>query len=289
MLVIYNPTAGRRRIATLWRVLDILAGHGIRFDVAETGHRGHAQSLASTAAADGRRIVVAAGGDGTIAEVANGLLGSPTALGIIPLGTANVLAHELGLPFAARGVAAALAFGRTRTLWPGVIRQGNETRLFVQMMGAGFDAQVVHSLPLGLKRCIGRGAYVVQTLRESFNHTHDPITLRVDGWETQASSVVVSKGRLYGGPFLLAPNARPGEPGFSVVLFAPASPMRTLMHAAALPLGLLGKMPGVTHLRASDVEFVGNRPVPVQADGDIAGFLPATVTNPAGPISVVMA
>ena len=61
------------------------------------------------------------------------------------------------------------------------------------------------------------------------------------------------------------------------------------MHAAALPLSLLGKMPGVTHLRATDVEFIGNRPIPVQADGDIAGFLPATVSNPIAPIRVVTA
>ena len=64
-------------------------------------------------------MVVAAGGDGTIAEVANGLMGSGARLGVIPLGTANVLAHELALPFAPRAVAAALAFGRTRLLWPG--------------------------------------------------------------------------------------------------------------------------------------------------------------------------
>ena len=67
-------------------------------------------------------MVVAAGGDGTIAEVANGLMGSGARLGVIPLGTANVLAHELALPFAPRAVAAALAFGRTRPLWPGMVR-----------------------------------------------------------------------------------------------------------------------------------------------------------------------
>ena len=119
MVIIFNPVAGRRRAALLWRVLDVLAANGIRLDLAETHRAGHAEALAREAARGGASMVVAAGGDGTIAEVANGLMGSGARLGVIPLGTANVLAHELRLPFAPKSVAAALAFGRTRTLWPG--------------------------------------------------------------------------------------------------------------------------------------------------------------------------
>ncbi len=114
MLIVYNPTAGRRRAQRLWRVLDVMAANGVRLELAETRHAGHATELARQAAASGARLVVAAGGDGTIAEVANGLNGSTCMLGVVPLGTANVLAHELELPFDPRAVAAALAFGRTR-------------------------------------------------------------------------------------------------------------------------------------------------------------------------------
>ena len=166
MMVIYNPTAGRRRTQLLWRVLDVMSGNGVHLDLAETRHAGHATSLARDAAARGTALIVAAGGDGTVAEVANGLAGSESRIGIIPLGTANVLAHELGLPFAPQAVAAALAFGRTRPLWTGVVRSHDSRRVFVQMVGAGFDAQVVHRLPLQLKRAVGRGAYVAQSLRE---------------------------------------------------------------------------------------------------------------------------
>jgi len=155
MLIIYNPAAGRRRSQLLWRVLDVMSGNGVKLELAETRHAGHAIDLAREAAERGVRLIVAAGGDGTIADVANGLSGSGCRLGIIPLGTANVLAHELGLPFAPHAVAAALAFGRTQALWPGVAHFGNETRVFVQMVGAGFDAQVVHNLSLGLKRAVG--------------------------------------------------------------------------------------------------------------------------------------
>src|SRR3984893_8872206 len=130
MVIVFNPVAGRRRAALLWRVLDILIANGVRLYLAETHRAGHAEALARDAAQRGERMVVAAGGDGTIAEVANGLMGSPTRLGVIPLGTANVLAHELALPFAPRAVAAALAFGRTRSLWPGLACGAAESRLF---------------------------------------------------------------------------------------------------------------------------------------------------------------
>lgn len=287
MIIVFNPVAGRRRAALLWRVLDVLAHNGIRLDLAETHRAGHAEALAREAVRAGATMVVAAGGDGTIAEVANGLMGSGARLGVIPLGTANVLAHELALPFAPRAVAAALAFGRTRTLWPGMARGAQGSRLFVQMLGVGFDAQVVRQLSQPLKRVLGKGAYVLQSLRETGRYKFPPVHLRIDELETEAASVVISKGRLYGGRFLLAPEARPSDPGFSVVLFGCSGPAAALMYGAALPIGLLGRAYGVRHVRARHVEVVGNAPIPAQADGDFAGFTPLSVTDAPGPIEVV--
>lgn len=288
MMIVFNPVAGRRRAALLWRVLDVLVANGVRLDVAETAAAGHAACLAREAAGRGEHMVVAAGGDGTIAEVANGLLGTGVHLGVIPLGTANVLAHELALPFAPRAVAAALAFGRTRRLWPGLARGSGEARLFVQMLGVGFDAQVVHHLPSPLKRAIGRGAYVVQSLRETVGYRYPPITVRLDGRETQAASIIVSKGRFYGGQYLLAPDAIPAAEGFSVSLFQRGGAGAALMYGAALPLNLLRRAPGVRQMRARRIDVVGNVAIPAQADGDPAGFTPLTVTDAPGPIEIVV-
>jgi YegS/Rv2252/BmrU family lipid kinase len=288
MIVVFNPVAGQRRANLLWRVLDVLVANGIRIELAETHRPGHAEVLARDAASRGVPMVVAAGGDGTIAEVANGLLGSPARLGLIPLGTANVMAHELALPFEPRAVAAALAFGRTQLHWPGLVDGGDGPRLFVQMLGVGFDAHVVHHLPIPLKHAFGRGAYVMQTLLELGSYQFTPIRVCIDGKEMQAASVIVSKGRLYGGRFVLAPSACAGAPGFSVVLFEHAGIGAALFYGAALPLDLLGRAPGVRHIRAERIEFIGNEAVPAQADGDAAGCTPLTVTDAPAPIAVIV-
>ncbi len=288
VIIIFNPAAGRRRAYALWRVLDVLAANGMRMEVAETSHAGHATQLARDAANGGASLVVAAGGDGTIAEVANGLAGSQARLGVIPLGTANVLAHELSLPFTPRAVAAALAFGRTCLLWPGVATGPGSTRLFVQMVGVGLDAQVVHRLSPPLKRMIGKGAYVAQTLREMSRYPFPRLRLRLDGEETEAASVIVSKGRLYAGRFVLAPDADPCQPGFRVALFERYGPAAAMAYAAALPLNLLPRMPGLRIQAAATVEIGGWESVPAQADGDPAGATPITIRDAAGPIRVVI-
>jgi diacylglycerol kinase (ATP) len=288
MLIIFNPAAGRRRANLLWRVLDILVANGCRLEVAETTGPGDAEALAREA---GRReidMVVAAGGDGTIAEVANGLMDSPTRLGVIPLGTANVLAHELSLPFSPRTTAAALAFGRTRTLWPGLVHGTGVSRLFVQMLGVGFDASVVRNLPVPLKRALGRGAYVCQTLRELVRYPFEPIGVTLDGQAMQAASVIVTKGTLYGGRYTLAPEAVPSEPGFSVVLFDTYGPGAALLYGAALPLNLLARAPGIRRLRARHLDFGGIAGSYAQADGDTVNWAPLCVTDAARSIQIVI-
>jgi diacylglycerol kinase (ATP) len=287
VVIVFNPAAGRRRAQLLWRVLDVMSANGVRLELTETRHPGHAFELARSAACAGVKLVVAAGGDGTIAEVANGLSSSTCRLGIIPLGTANVLAHELGLPFAPLAVAASLAFSRSRAVWPGVVSGGGGKRLFVQMLGAGFDAQVVHHLSVRLKGAIGRGAYVAQSLREAARYKFAPIRLRIDGQQTEAFSVIITKGHFYAGRYMLAPGASPMEKGFSVVLFDRGGPVSALMYGAALTLNMIPRVPGIRLLRATTVEICCTD-IPAQADGDAAGETPLLVTDAAAPVNVVV-
>lgn len=287
MLIVFNPVAGRRRARRLWRVLDVLSANGVRLEIAETAYPGHAGELAREAAREGADLVVAAGGDGTITEVAGGLAGSDCRLGIIPLGTANVLAHELGLPEDAAGLAACLAFGRTRLVWPGKAEGPGIQRLFVQMLGAGFDAQVVQRLPFALKRVLGRQAYVLQTLREMARYPFPRITIALDGQPYEAGSVIVTKGRFYAGPYVLAPGRDPGAPGLTVALFEHANPASVLSYGAGLLSGSLPHMPGLKLLAASRVELF-TAGVPAQTDGEVAGLTPCVITDAPRPIPIVV-
>jgi len=279
MLVIFNPTAGSRRRRRLARALAVL---GPTAELMETSGPGDARRIAATAGAKGHDCVVAAGGDGTIAEVAAGLIGHRTALGILPFGTANVLALELGLPRDPQGAARVILAGREALIHPGMVGH----RLFVQMLGAGFDAAVVHHLPPALKRRIGKGAYVWQTLRELARHEFRPLRFSADGgpWE-EASSLIVTKGRLYAGNHLVAPGASPLEPGFTLVIQRHGGRGLALLAGAAMPLNLMHRLPFM-ELRRSETVVLTGEGVLTQCDGDCGPALPLTITGAPQPLAI---
>lgn len=280
MLVIFNPAAGSARRRRLARAMAVLG----RARLAETAAPGDARAIAAEAARAGEDCVVAAGGDGTIAEVAAGLAGSGSALGILPFGTANVLALELGLPRAAGDAARVILTGRDVAIHPGLVGG----RLFVQMLGAGFDASVVHGIQPGLKRRFGQGAYVWQALCEMTRHGFAPFRFAADdgAWEA-AVSLIVTKGRLYAGNHLVAPCASPLAPGFTLVIQRRGGPSRALLAGAALPLGLLHRLPFIELRRCASVRLEGEG-VATQCDGDRGPALPLAITD-AAPLNVRMA
>lgn len=282
MLVIFNPTAGCRRRSRLDRVLAALAAAGAEVDLRPTAHAGDAEAIAAAAVPPADGLIVAAGGDGTLAEVVNGLAANPAReafrLGLIPLGTANVLAHEIGLPGDAAGIARVLLAGETRTVHPGRIRGADgRARHFLMMAGAGFDAAVVAAVSPGLKRRLGKGAYVWQTLRRAAAGRCPGLTVSADGVEFAAQSVVACNGRRYGGPYVLAPGADLSEPWFQVVVLARAGGWRVIPQGLRLMLGTLAAAPGVRLTAARRISVSGTGCL--QADGDAAGPLPAVIES----------
>jgi YegS/Rv2252/BmrU family lipid kinase len=236
-----------------------------------TKKRGDAEALARGARDSEADRLVVAGGDGTINEALNGLEGPTPPLAIVPLGTANVLAHELGLGRRAASVAAAIAEGRPRDVTLGLVNG----RRFSMMAGVGFDAHVVRDVDSKLKRAIGKGAYALETLRQLLVFAPRFYDVTIDGAAHRAASVIVCNGHYYGGKFVAAPAARLDAPDFQVVLFGRAGRWATLRYAAALALGRLSKLQDVTILPARTVEIAGPTGEPVQADGDIVAHLPA--------------
>lgn len=287
LVVIFNPSAGARRRTRLYAALDLLYGLGVQFQLMETTARGDAEKFARMAAEE-NGIVVAAGGDGTIAEVAAGLAGTQAMLGILPLGTANVFALEMSVPLNPREAARALLMGRSTSVYPGILKRGClKDRLFIQMVGVGLDSVVVHHLPLGLKRVFGKGAYVLQTLRDLTYYPFRSFKVQVDGNEVEAAGLVVTKGRYYAGRFQIAPQADPREAHFHVVALQQTHFMDALKHAAALGLGRLPYLSSISLQRGYDIQVFG-ADLPVQADGDDAGSLPIHIVPFTHPLRVLV-
>lgn len=289
LLVIYNPTAGagqlgRRKRARLEAYLDLLEDSGCAVEFRPTTQRGDAEAFAAEGAAEKYDAVVAAGGDGTIGEVANGLPQHSAPLGIFPLGTANVLAMEIGLPLDPPAVMQAVLHGPQVQIWPGFVND----RLFTIMAGVGFDAHVVAELPPQLKRWLGKGAYVIESLRQLVDYKVPRYRVSIDGKEYDCASAVIAKGHFYGGKFICAPHARLDDPAFEVCLFKMGGRIGALRATVALALGLLPKLPEIELVRGREVAIAGADREPVQADGDIAARLPAQIRIGARAIPLIV-
>jgi len=274
LLVVYNPTAGRRRRRLFSRVLDQLKNFGCEIALHETRGPGDAKRFVQGIDGEMYDAVVAAGGDGTIREVVNGLAGRAIPLGIVPLGTANVLANEIGLDFNARALSEAIALGAPVSVYTG---EANG-HLFLMMAGIGFDARVVEGTPLGLKRIAGKAAYVVSTLAALMRHRPSSYVVEIDGVTYSAAAVVIAKGHYYGGKFIIASQAQLSAPELQVALFTKGRRRDLIGYAMALATGQLHTLSNVRVVPAREVRITGAADEQFQLDGDLAGRLPIFAT-----------
>jgi YegS/Rv2252/BmrU family lipid kinase len=278
VLILYNPTAGRLRRRRFDKALAALRTTGVDLVVRETKAAGDAKACAAACEED-IDVIVAAGGDGTANEVLNGLqcrvsgMATP-AFAVLPLGTANVLARELALPHDLASWARLIAQGAPRALYLATLGD----RYFCLMVGVGFDARVVDRLSLAFKRRLGRLAYVLQILRELVFYAPSVYRVEIDGrpavW---AASVVVTRGRRYGGRFHLAPAADVCEPGLHVCLFLAGGRLKTVKYLLGLITGSLSRMADFCIVRASRVVITGSGSDPAQVDGDSLATIPLDI------------
>jgi diacylglycerol kinase family enzyme len=297
MLLILNPTAGRRRRGLVDAVVRCVRAEGWTVDVVETASAGDARRLAERCDSARHAVIAVAGGDGTINEVINGLAARPhaaPALGIVPLGTANVLAHELGLGSSAAAIARTMTAGREVLVQPGqATTSSSSPRCFSLMAGAGFDAKVVAGVSAPFKRRWGRAAYVWRSLIEARRYRPVRYGVEIDGVRHEASSVIVTRSRHYAGPYVVAPAAALGEPLLHVCLFERWGRAHTLRFGLALLLGRLPRTGGYrvvcgreVHVSVlSDAGEAGLQPV--QIDGDDALTLPVSIGLAAGTVRLL--
>jgi diacylglycerol kinase family enzyme len=218
-------------------------------------------------------VVAVAGGDGTINEVLNGLRAPAPTLAIIPLGTANVLAIEIGLSLRPSEIARAIVHAPARPICLG----NANGRRFVMMLGIGFDAEVVRRVGPRLKLIAGRGAYVGQSLLAALSFPRRRYAVSIDGNGYEAASLVVANGHAYAGRFTCAPQARLDRPALEICLFHDGGPRAALGYMAALASGRLDRLASVEVVRGTRIRVAGRSGEPVQADGDIALALPLEI------------
>jgi len=280
-VVIFNPTARSQRATSLWRNVEstIRETAGIY----PTTRAGEARALAHQAVQNGARRIIAAGGDGTVNEVVNGMAGSSAALGILPLGTMNVFAAELGLPKDLRKCWEVIQAGHTR---PIDLARAN-AHAFVQMAGAGFDAQALQKTSWDAKRNLGPLSYLLSAAQVA---TQKPPLLRVQAGGTlqEGSFVLIGNGRHYGGPFPVFPNARLDDGLLDVVIFKNLSHLDLIRYAQGILFGTHPNMHDVTYFQTPTLTVTSESEVPVEVDGEVIGNLPVTFCCEPGALPVLV-
>lgn len=285
--LIYNPVAGRnpsRRERQIERARAVLGASGIAVALARTTGPGAATELAREAVSSGSDLVIVCGGDGTINEVVNGLAPANVPLAILPGGTANIIANELGLPHdpvrAARALPSwqpcRIALGRVKGCALPPSSGAPVERYFLSVAGVGYDAYVIYHLAWKFKTSLGVAAYVLEGLRQVLHYPFHPILCRTDGKEHTASFAIVQRTSLYAGWFRTAPGQSIANGRFGVTLFKSPNRLRYFLYGAAVLIGQ--RLRDMPLIQAEGIDLNPIDPgarVFFELDGELAGILPA--------------
>ena len=297
--LLYNPLSGRgrgRRRADVEAALSVLRAAGVEALSAETRAAGDAKEQVGGALGSGFDTVFACGGDGTVHDVLQGLVGTNAVLGIIPLGTANSLAHDLRLPLSPAGAARAALMGRRRRIAVGRIEYqsfavGRASRYFTVTAGVGVDAQLFYRLNPAAKRHLGMMAYYVKATRLWLTHKMQPFEIEVEvaggdpARRAEVSQLLAVRIQDFGGVLReLAPGASLERDDLRLVLFHTRSRVSYLRYVARGLLGTKWRVPGIELLHSSGAVCRSLGPgsgtgsqVFVEADGELLGTLPAEI------------
>ena len=268
---IYNPRA-RRSITRLDEVQSRFNLHGYEVEFKPTAYPLHAIELARQASADNVDLVIAAGGDGTINEVACGLALSTVPLAVLPCGTGNVLAKELQLPNRVLDAVDAIPH-----LQPVRIALGKGgSRYFVIMAGVGIDAEIVYDLDATLKRIFGEIGFWLEALRHWTRYRFVRFSVTVDGCSYEATFVIVSRVGRYAGGVKITPGADLRTEQLDVCIFKGTSRLDYLRYLSGVLSGTHSHFHDVVYTRGRLVRMTTEDQIRVQMDGEVVGVLPMT-------------
>lgn len=284
LIIIHNAIAGMRRRWLLRHVCRELEAAGVLIDVVAADSFEADRLLAEKAVASGEwDAVVAAGGDSTVRGVGAGLVGSDLPLGIIPVGTGNVLAQEIRFRSGPRRIAYNLIHGASI---PFIGGRANDTCFFA-MAGAGFDARVLARLDVGLKRRLGKLAYALPLVRE---HLKKPelFKVEIDGRVHHCSWLIVAKASRYAGPFVLIKERTIRTEGFHAVIVKATCRSSLFGVALAIARGRVEAHPEVTVVPCRRVVIPRQADVLTELDGEVFGSAPVEITPAEQPIRIIV-
>ncbi len=279
--IIYNPKAGGLHGNTdkISRLAAALRGQGIELSddqIQATTASGDATRLAQQAVADKIDLLIVGGGDGTINEVAQALIGSETVLAILPSGTANVLAKELRLPRQPEALAKLIAADRTRNISVGRASKpdGSWSRYFILMAGIGLDASVIETVNPKLKKQWGLGSYVAAGLKTLAMWPLHPFSLSVNAQNHDATFAIVANAANYAAWFTIAPKSQMESDYLNVCIFNSRSRIIYLSYAFLSLFGAHTRSSRVIYQPITETYANSSNTTPVQLDGELVGHLP---------------
>ncbi|MDF2366674.1 diacylglycerol kinase family protein [Sneathiella sp.] len=288
LVIIHNPTSGMRNKSRFSKALLRLAETECEVEILKTGGPGHATTLTKELIArnDPDLVLVAAGGDGTVSEILNGLKGGELPLGVIPLGTANVLARELGV-----GVSIDKAVETLVSAEPVLVHTAiaNDKR-FMLMLGAGYDSLAVAALRSDQKKRYGAIAYVFAAVRAISGFRNMKLEIDVNGTRYRAGTVIITKARYYGGPFIIAPEGGIGKPRLDVLIFKGSGIVNAIRYGSALLLNRIDRLPDIEMLVTDmPVSLTSPASFPCQCDGDGGLETPVNISLDPQPLMILRA
>jgi diacylglycerol kinase (ATP) len=295
-LIIVNPASAGGATGRAWPgVASGVRRHFGAFAVAFTARGGEAARIAEREARGGRALIIACGGDGTISEVANGILrsGAGAELGILPSGTGGDFRRTLGVPRRTADAARHLRGGETRVMDAGRVtfvneQGGEESRFFVNVASFGMGGDVIRrvksreGLPAGAARLLGgKVSFAAAALQAALTFEKPAVRVSLDGGPESRMTVAnfcVANARYFGGGMKIAPDAKVDDGLFDVVAVGDVSALTVLANSYRLYLGTHLGMQEVRHARARRLraESASGEAVKLEVDGELAGLLPAT-------------
>ena len=279
-IFIANPVAKGASERKIQKAITLLRSAGHEVSVYLTEKKGDAEDFAKNASKISESFIIAAGGDGTFNEVMNGIANTDTKMAILPMGTTNVLAKELGIPEDVRGAINRALTGNVHSVSLGCIafvrHASRVTRYFCLMAGIGFDGEAVYGVDESLKRCSGKGAYILSGLKTLMKYSPEELTFIVNRNTYTGYSAIIGKASKYGGHFKITPDANLRDPHLSLFIMHGKRRRDILRYVYGIFMASHLTFRDITYLKADSIRVEGN--ARIQIDGDYLGTTPATIT-----------